>query len=211
MSRRADGPSILPSTIALAFVLLTGTTALWIRTDGARAFTADAARRLAVERMPRTLPSVQLEGADRTLMTLDAFRGRTVIVDFMYTSCATLCVTLGSTFARLQALIDTAGRDDVHLLSVSFDLERDTPGALAAYGQRHGAKARRWTIARVADPRGLPRVLSAFGVVALADRYGGFTHNAALHVIDAQGRLVRILDAEDIAGVMSVFGARVVR
>ncbi len=211
MRPRAERPSILFSTIAMLIVLIAGPSALWIRTDGARAFTAEEARRLAIARSPRTPPAVLLEASDRTLFTLAELRGRTVIVDFMYANCATLCVALGSTFARLQEMLDAAQRDDVRLLSIGFDPEHDTPAELAAYGRRHNADARRWTIARVADREDLKPLLSAFGVVALADGYGGFTHNAALHVIDAQGRLVRILDADDVMGVMRLLKAGTAR
>lgn len=206
--RRRRKSSPLPTLVAATIALCIGTAVLWIRTDGARAFTSESARRLAILRTPRTLPAVSLEASDRTRFTFETLRGHTIIVDFLYTNCPTLCVGLGDTFARLQAKLLESRRDDVRLLSIGFDLQRDTPAALAAYGESHGADPRLWTLARVVEPQDLQPLLSSFGVVVIADAYGGFTHNAALHVIDPQGRLVRILDADDVAGVVALLAPR---
>ena len=189
-------------------VLIAGTAVLWIKTDGARALTTESARRLLVSRTPRTPPAILLETSDRRHSTLEALRGRIVVVDFIYTNCPTLCISLGRTFARLQTIFSNLRRDDVNLVSIGFDAQHDTPDSLAAYAERHHASPRWWTIARVLNPQDMQPLLSAFGVVAIADGYGGFTHNAALHVIDTRGRLVRILDADDVEGVVALLAAR---
>jgi protein SCO1/2 len=194
--------------LATIVVLIAGTTFLWIKTDGARALTSESARRLAVSKQPRNLPSPLLEASDRKLFTLEALRGRMVVVDFIYTNCPTLCVSLGSAFSRLQASLVEASRKDIHLLSIGFDIARDTPDALATYGKHHLAGPASWTLARVVSAGDLPSFLAAFGVVVLSDGYGGFTHNAALHIVDRQGRLVRILDADDTQGVLDFIGKK---
>lgn len=208
MTRRRTRIRLLPSLVATTLVLTAGTSALWIKTDGARAFTSEGARRLAITRYPRTPPPALFEASDRRLFTLEKLHGRIVVVDFVYTNCPTVCVSLGSAFTRLQAALIESRRDDVHLLSIGFDIARDTPDALTAYGRRHLADPKRWTLARVASPRDLQPLLSAFGIVVISDEYGGFTHNAALHVVDHQGRLVRIFDTDDIDGVREFIGAK---
>ena len=40
----------------------------------------------------------------------------------------------------------------------------------------------------------LDAMLATFGVVVIPDGSGEFQHNGAIHVVDRQGRLVRILD-----------------
>jgi cytochrome oxidase Cu insertion factor (SCO1/SenC/PrrC family) len=44
--------------------------------------------------------------------------------------------------------------------------------------------------------------------VVIPDSYGGFSHNAALHVVDPQGRLNRIIDLEDVATLTSLLGLK---
>jgi protein SCO1 len=47
-------------------------------------------------------------------------------------------------------------------------------------------------------------LLKAFGVTVIPDGAGGFVHNAALHVVDRQGRLIAIFD---IGEELQVFAA----
>ncbi|MBZ0146746.1 MAG: SCO family protein [Pseudorhodoplanes sp.] len=206
--KRHQSRSFLLSVTAPIVVAILGIMVLWIKTDGARALTTETARRLAITRTPRVPVPVMLEASDRNRFTLANLNGHIVIVDFIYTNCPTLCVSLGATFTLLQMKLVEAGRNDVRLVSIGFDTERDTPHALAAYGERHHADPRWWTLARVANPQDLPSLLSSFGIVVIADSYGGFTHNAALHVIDSQGRLVRILDADDVVSAIAFLSAK---
>lgn len=185
-----------------------GVIALWTETDGLRAFTFESARRLAVAEAPVMVPLTRLELAtDETIDLADFAAGRIVLVEFIYTRCPTLCVALGTTFARLQDALRRAGRDDVRLLSISFDPEHDRPEALRAYGEAYGADRRLWSLARVPDAAELRRLLTVFGVVVIPDEFGGFTHNAAIHFLDRAGRLTRIFDQDDIAGVLERIGA----
>jgi protein SCO1/2 len=48
----------------------------------------------------------------------------------------------------------------------------------------------------VRDPGDLGALLQAFGIVVIRDAGGAFQHNAAVHVLDAQGRLARVLDID---------------
>lgn len=203
MTGRKSNQTVLLNVVAALTVASAGASILWIKTDGGRAFTSESARRLMIERAPKMPPPILLESSTGAHFTLGELGGGTVVVDFIYTNCPTVCASLGATFARLQAKLAKANRDDVRLLSIGFDTLHDTPDTLAAYGERHHADERRWILARAANPPELQRFLSSFGVVVIADGYGGFTHNAALHVIDSQGRLVRILDADDIEGVIA--------
>jgi protein SCO1 len=199
---------IWPRSIVATFLAASiGVMALWTETDGLRAFTSESARRLRVAKAPVIVPPARLELATGETMDFADFAGRIVLVDFIYTRCPTLCVTLGTTFARLQDTLQRAGRDDVRLLSISFDPEHDTPEALRAYGAAHGADMRLWSLARVQDAAKLKRLLTVFGIVVISDEFGGFTHNAAIHLIDRDGRLARIFDQDDIDAVLERIGA----
>ena len=82
----------------------------------------------------------------------------------------------------------------VRLLSISFDPDRDDAGALAAYASRLGADPRVWRFARTAEAADTRTVLDRFQVTVIADGLGGYDHNAALLVMDAGGRLIRVFD-----------------
>ena len=69
----------------------------------------------------------------------DLVKGHTVVINFIFTTCTTICPPLGATFARLQKeLADKAGRD-VRFISISVDPTTDTPERLKAWGAKFHA------------------------------------------------------------------------
>jgi protein SCO1/2 len=61
-----------------------------------------------------------------------------VLVNFIFTSCTTICPVMTTGFARLQAT-RTLERDQVRLISISIDPETDTVDVLRAYSARYEA------------------------------------------------------------------------
>jgi len=183
--------------VLLALVLSAGTAGLAFETDGFRVVTSVGARQLSVERAPQPLPEdARLVDQEGTPFTLDAYKGRPVLVDFIYTRCPTICGLRGDDFADVLRLITAGGSDaSIDLLSISFD-PADDREALQLYGERFGAKAPHWRIAAPADARTRTVLLQSFGIVAMPDGMGGFVHNDAVYVVDAHGRLARILDPD---------------
>ncbi|HYK02189.1 MAG TPA: SCO family protein [Thermoanaerobaculia bacterium] len=71
-------------------------------------------------------------------------KDRIVAMNFIFTSCTTICPTLGANFAKVQSLLGESGRD-VSLISISIDPVNDTPARLAAWSTRLGGKPG-WTL-----------------------------------------------------------------
>ncbi len=182
---------MLRSALCALLVLCLGSAGLWAGTDGLRAFTSEQARRLAVQRTPRPVPQAVLEDQDGRGFSLDDYRGRKVLVDFVYTRCRSICGALGAAFQRLSHDLPPAS-DGAMLLTISFDPQADTPAALKRYAQRYHADSKVWRIARPQDEATLAALLRTFEVVVVPDAYGEFQHNAALHLVDEDGRLMRI-------------------
>ena len=87
------------------------------------------------------IPDVELLDQDgrRVRFYSDLVRGKVVVVNFIFTTCTTICPPLGATFARVQReLGERAGRD-VHLISISVDPVTDTPARLKAWGAKFKA------------------------------------------------------------------------
>ena len=188
----------LRALLASLLFLGAGLAALLLATDGFRAFTTETARRIQVREYPRAVPDVLLQAADGQRLPFGALRGRWVLVDFIYTRCLTYCSVQGGEFARLQdRLAAPIARSQVTLLSVSFDPVHDDPARLAEYQQHAGDRGAGWIAARPVDAVGLAALRRVFGVTAVPDGLGGFVHNAALMVVDPEGRLVAILDWDD--------------
>ncbi|MGB6604181.1 MAG: SCO family protein [Steroidobacteraceae bacterium] len=190
--------ALLRTLLASLAIALAGGGALAAVTDGFRAFTAESARRMEVRAHPVEIPAVTLQVQSGAHIDLADFRGQWLLVDFIYTRCPTVCVALGGDFAQLQRLLAkpiATGR--LRLLSVSFDPGHDSPERLADYLQRFGDRGTGWVAARPITADGLGQLKRAFGITVVPDAYGGYTHNAAIHLVDPRGRLVEILDRGD--------------
>ncbi|HJQ39875.1 MAG TPA: SCO family protein [Thermoanaerobaculia bacterium] len=118
---------------------------MWLH---AATVTATPAPPPSVQRLelPRPIPDVEVidqDGHTRKFYS-ELIRGKTVVVNAVYTSCTSYCPLMGKTFDKLQAALgDRLGRD-VYLVSISRDPENDTPEQLAQWRQRFHGK-RGWT------------------------------------------------------------------
>lgn len=184
--------------VALSWAAYAGAARL---THGFQAWTAEDARRLEVARSPVPAPAVPVQGpgvAAPDLRTLLANERDATVVEFIYTRCETVCLAGGAIFQQMQEALQarpasgTSGR--VRLLSISFDPARDGAPELAAYAQRMRADPRWWNFVRVPQAADTQRLLDAFRVVVVPSGRGDFEHNAALLVVDRDGRLLRIFD-----------------
>ncbi|BAL27262.1 SCO family protein [Azoarcus sp. KH32C] len=187
------------TAVTCALILLLGLVTFSEVSAGFRVVTSEAARRLDVREHAPQIPDAMLAGAGAgataySLRSELARDGRIALVDFIYTRCESVCSVLGTEFQQLQQDIRKQGlQDRVRLISISFDPEDDAD-ALAAYASRMHADASVWRFASVADPQALRPLLDAFGIVVVPDGIGGFVHNAAIHTLMPDGRLIRIDD-----------------
>lgn len=190
------------SFLAVLAVLMIGTGLLWQATNGARAITAEGARRLlALEENP-VMPSPVLTGMSGAPVRLKAGEGGVALVEFIYTTCPTICRAAGDSFAQIQRRVAEKGlASQVRLFSVSFDPAHDDADALSGYGKTHGADGVQWNVA-VPAQEDLPDLLKRYGVTVIVDPFYGYEHNAAIHLIDDRGRLSGIFDIEDVDGVL---------
>lgn len=69
----------------------------------------------------------------------DVVQDRIVVMDFVFTTCTTVCPVLSAIFTGVQTKLGDALQNDVRLVSISIDPVRDTPARLKAYGARHRA------------------------------------------------------------------------
>jgi protein SCO1/2 len=111
-----------------------------------------------------TLPHVTLVRDDGKSVDLAAELddGRPVVVNFVYTSCTTICPMSSQVFEQFQDDLGDA-RDSVHLVSISIDPEQDTPARLRAYAaQFHAAKGWNHYSGTMAASIAVQRVFDAY-------------------------------------------------
>jgi cytochrome oxidase Cu insertion factor (SCO1/SenC/PrrC family) len=88
----------------------------------------------------------------------DLVKGQTVVINFIFTTCTTICPPLGATFARVQKEL---GNKDVRFISISVDPATDTPERLKAWGAKFHA-AEGWTFVTGNKPQ-VDELLRALG------------------------------------------------
>jgi len=112
------------------------------------------------------LPEVRLvdsTGRDRVLGK-DVLGSRLAIVDFIYTSCTSVCPVLSSVLGAVQDDLGPRLGTEVEMVSVSIDPAADTPSRMREYAERFGAGPE-WTFLTGSKPE-IDRLLARAGVHA---------------------------------------------
>ena len=116
----------------------------------------------SVDPRPMEVPDVEVVDQEGKPVRFynDLVKGRAVAINFIFTTCQSVCPPLGAAFGRLQATLKGRG---VRLISVSVDPVNDTPERLKAWADRFGAGPD-WTLVtgRKQDVDGLLRALGVF-------------------------------------------------
>src|SRR5262249_41215018 len=115
-----------------------------------------------------TVPAVTLTNAqgEPMLLTRLLAEPRPVLLQFIFTSCSTVCPLLTATFSQAQAELDRMP-GDYRMISISIDPEFDTPQHLAAYATRYNA-GRHWLFL-TGQSRAVRSVMKAFDALYQGD------------------------------------------
>jgi protein SCO1/2 len=124
------------------------------------------------------------------------FKGQALAITFIFTRCPfpAYCPFTAHNFAATQEKLSARpdGPRNWHLLTISFDPDFDTPPVLKAYGEVYKYDPERWTLATgaVVD---IIAIAEHFGLVFQPDQTGTINHNLRTVVIDAAGRVQKII------------------
>jgi protein SCO1 len=134
--------------------------------------------------------------------TFSAWHGRAVAVTFIYTRCPmpSFCPLMDRQFAAMQRAVNAnvSLRRQVHLVSVTFDPQHDTPAILSEHAKRLDADPAVWTFL-TGDQDEINRFAARFGVsvTGQGEDVNGILHNLRTAVIDKSGKLVKIYNGTD--------------
>ncbi len=109
------------------------------------------------------LPDVPVVDQDGRAMRFrsELLKDRTVAVNFVFTTCTTVCPALTTTMRAIQRELGERVGQDVWLISVSVDPTVDRPERLRAFANGFGAGPG-WTFL-TGEPADIDRLLKAFG------------------------------------------------
>lgn len=140
------------------------------------------------------VPDFQLLNQTGRVVRLSDFRGKVVVVNFIYTRCPLpeVCPRLTASFSQLQRRFRQQMGSDLVLLSITLDAQFDTPQVLAEYGKRWGADPRCWNF--LTGPAGdIEVVASQFGLTYWPEE-GLLTHTSQTGIVGRDGRLEALIE-----------------
>jgi protein SCO1/2 len=128
---------------------------------------------LVVQEEARIFPAADVMVPDEELVDQDGhpvriralFADHVVAVNFVFTTCTTICSPMSAIFGRLQHGLGPAMERKVRLVSISLDPATDTPEKLREYADRFDRREG-WTFL-TGPPDRVARVLRGLGGQAL--------------------------------------------
>ena len=149
-------------------------------------------REAYVEIVNRAAPSFSLQNADGVPVSFSDYRGKIVVLNFIYASCPDVCPLQTEVIASIQGKINrTPMRDLVQFISITTDPENDTADILRSYGARHGFDPVNWTfLTSGADrPAATRELAEQYGLKFTATEDGYQIHAIVTHLIDKSGNM----------------------
>jgi protein SCO1 len=70
----------------------------------------------------------------------DLLKGKVVVINFMFTTCTSVCPLMTANLAKVQAYLGERVGKDVNMISISVDPTVDTPAALKTYADAYKAR-----------------------------------------------------------------------
>lgn len=127
---------------------------------------------------------------DRKSVNFTAYRGKPLVVSFIYTSCYHICPMITTNLnGVVKVAREALGEDSFHVITIGFDAAVDSPERLRYFAGQRGIDFNGWdflsgdaaTINTVAEDLGFSFTASA----------KGFDHLAQTTVLDAAGKVYR--------------------
>ena len=146
-----------------------------------------------------TVPDFKLSNQDGRPIHLGQFKGKALVVTFIYTRCPSpeFCPRVTRNFASLERLLAASPSlyAKSHLLSISFDPEHDKPERLRAYGVTYmGSDAKNafahWEFAVPKKPA-LTEMARFFDLGLSENADTTITHTLSTTLIGPDGKVVR--------------------
>ncbi len=121
---------------------------------------------------------------------LAKYRGKPLLVNFIYTACFNVCPT---TTKNLQKAVETTvsvlGADRFNIVSIGFNQPFDSPQAMKAFATQYGIHLPNWEFLSPAAAI-VDELTRDFGFSYVATT-AGFDHMNQVTIVDAEGKIFR--------------------
>ena len=144
----------------------------------------------------RTAPPLALHNYLGQPVNIDSYRGKAVLVTFLYTNCPDVCPLITSNLRVAQNLMGTKTSSKVQIIAVSVDPRGDTPKAVAAFLARHEMTGRMQYL--IGSAKELSKVWEAWGVGSEqeASQPQFINHTGIIYGINSRGQQTTVYSPE---------------
>ncbi len=143
----------------------------------------------AYREVGETVPDFALFDQDGKVVQSARFRGKQIILNFIYTRCpvANMCPAATLKMMATQKLAREAGVKNLELVSITLDPEYDTPGVLKEYASARGIDTSNFSFL-TGPGTAIKDLLTQFGVIA---EFQGdlLKHTLATLLINEDGKI----------------------
>jgi protein SCO1/2 len=135
-----------------------------------------------------TVPDHTLLGSDGRPVRLSSYRGRPLLVSFIYTGCFQVCPTqTRALHDAVKGLDARFGAQQYNVVSIGFNQPFDSPAAMRAFAAQQGIAEPNWAF--LSPPAASVEQLTRdFGFRYQATP-AGFDHLLGVSIVDADGRI----------------------
>jgi protein SCO1 len=144
---------------------------------------------------PTAAPPLALHNYLGKPVNIAAYRGKAVLVTFLYTNCPDVCPLITANLHTAQGLMGAKEAAKVQILAVSVDPRGDTPKAVAAFLARHEMTGRMQYL--IGSAAKLGHVWSAWNVGSERDAQQPqlVNHSGLVYGISASGKITTLYPA----------------
>jgi protein SCO1 len=135
-------------------------------------------------------PEFALTDQDGRPAKLSDWRGRAVLLDFVFTRCPGPCPIQTARLVELQKTLPRALAERTHFASITLDPDFDSPARMRAYAERHGADLARWSFLTSDSPT-VQSVLDGYRIGTVRKPDGSLDHAVATFLIGPDGTIAR--------------------
>lgn len=130
-------------------------------------------------------------------IALESFRGKAVLVSFVYTTCTGTCPMTTLALTRVSEKLEKAGLwgEGVEFASITLDPDRDDAETLKRYAETYKINTSRWHFL-TGDPAKVKKTIADWGMWVKRDRTGALDHPSRIFLVDPRGRIREIYNLE---------------
>ncbi|UHA74639.1 SCO family protein [Paenibacillus sp. 481] len=141
-----------------------------------------------------------MQNVDGKTVTLQDMNGKAKLFYYYFASCPDVCPPTTFMLSQVQDMLKEKGvfGTDVNIVSITFDPKRDSLERLQEWSQKNKADLSGWYFLR-GDEAATANMMDENGSKVIKDKDGNFTHTNYVTLVDQDGRIRKLINANDVS------------